>query len=157
MDLFLIRHAIAVTRTPEQDDALRPLTARGRRRWRKAVRGLARLGVGFDRVLHSPARRARQTAKGLRSLVEGELVETARLAQAPARALLEEVSGARVALVGHEPWLSELLAWLTVGSAELGPRFMLGKGAVAWLEGSIAPGGMRLRALWSGKVLRAIG
>jgi phosphohistidine phosphatase len=93
----------------------------------------------------------------LRPLIAGELIESSRLAQAPARALLEELRGARIALVGHEPWLSELLAWLTVGAAELGPRFVLKKGGVAWLEGTLAPGGMRLRSMWSGKVLRALG
>jgi phosphohistidine phosphatase len=64
------------------------------------------------------------------------------LARAPGRALLDELAGRRVGLVGHEPWLSELLALVLFGEPEQAEKFVLKKGSVAWLEGEPRAGGM---------------
>jgi phosphohistidine phosphatase len=66
MRLLLIRHGIAETRedfarTGEGDD-LRPLTRAGRRKMRRAARGLRELVPAIDTLLTSPLVRARQTA-----------------------------------------------------------------------------------------------
>ncbi len=156
MDLFLIRHASAVPRAPELDDEARPLTARGRKRWARAVRGLGRLGVRFERVYHSPLVRAVETAEELLPLCDGESVVSVRLAKPPTAALLEELSGDRVAVVGHEPWLSELLALLMLDAQEPGARFVMKKGGIAWLEGEPKRGGMTMRAFLPPKVLRSL-
>ncbi len=156
MELFLIRHAEAEPRRAGKDDTRRPLTERGKARWRRSVKGLGRLGVRFDHVFHSPWLRALETASALEPLLEGETTVTEGLARAPRDPLLHELSGRRVAAVGHEPWLSELLAWLVLGRREDGARFELKKGSVAWLEGRPKPGGMVLRALLHPKALRAL-
>jgi len=156
MELFVIRHAIAVPRSPDLDDAARPLTPRGRARWERSVTGLERLGVRFDRLLHSPWRRAVETAEIARPLVDGACVASARLAMPPTQALLDELVGARVALVGHEPWLGELLALLIVGTIDAGARLELRKGGVAWLAGDPRPGAARVHAILPPKVLRAV-
>lgn len=72
---------------------------------------------------------------------------------APDAALLERVRGDQVALVGHAPWLDELLSLLVLGSTEAGRGFALKKGGVAWLEGEMRPGGMQLCALLPPQVL----
>jgi phosphohistidine phosphatase len=151
MELTLVRHAIA---EDGDDDAIRPLTLKGERRFRQVVRGLDALGLRFERVLHSPALRAVQTAE-LLAPVSDVLEVTTLLAQEPSLALLEELTGDSLALVGHEPWLSRLLAWLTTGEAKQGHLFVLKKGGVALLEGTAEPGGMRLLGLLPPKVLRA--
>ena len=56
----------------------------------------------------------------------------------------------------HQPWLGELLAWLTVGDRALGAAFDVKKAGVAHLTGDPRPGGMRLLALLPSSVLRAI-
>ncbi|MFZ5440712.1 MAG: SixA phosphatase family protein [Myxococcota bacterium] len=150
MELTLIRHAIA---EDGDDDFARPLSGRGRKRFTAEVARLETMGVRFERVLHSPLTRAVQTAELLRPLTDG-LEETPLLAKAPTRALLEACSGERVALVGHEPHLSALLAWLVLGDAAEGGRFELKKGAVAVLDGAPRPGAMRLIALLTPKALR---
>jgi phosphohistidine phosphatase len=61
------------------------------------------------------------------------------------------------AVVGHEPWLGELVAWLAFGDPRLGETLDLRKGSVVWLEGSAVPRGMRMRALLTPKTLRAVG
>ncbi|MCB9560246.1 MAG: histidine phosphatase family protein [Kofleriaceae bacterium] len=165
MELLVIRHALAVERAEgasAADDAARPLTSRGRRRFRDVVRGLQRLGFATDRVLHSPWQRAVETADLLEPLVDDDLddvrVATPHLAAPPRAELFALIAerGARVALVGHEPWLGQLVALLTVGAAEQGDTMPFRKGGVAWLEGSATPGGMQLRALLPPRVLRRI-
>jgi phosphohistidine phosphatase len=150
MDLTLVRHAIA---EPGEDDAARPLSPKGKRRFREVVQGLDALGLRFERVLHSPALRALQTAE-LLGPVSGSLEVSTLLAKEPSLALLKALTGGSVALVGHEPWLSRLLAWLTTGEAKQGHLFVLRKGGVALLEGTPEPGGMRLAGLLPPKVLR---
>lgn len=151
MELTLIRHAIA---EPGADDSARPLSPRGRRRFRRSVKTLGALGLRFDQVLHSPKRRAVETAELLASLCDGKLVSTPLLAKEPGVELWERLEGERLAVVGHEPHLSSLLSWLVTGEADGGGCFVLKKGAVAQLEGEPGPGGMRLCALYPPRVLR---
>lgn len=148
MELFLIRHALA---EDGEDDDARPLTEKGKKRFKEMARALERMDVRFDRVLHSPKVRAVETAK----LIDARLQETPLLAAPPADGLLQLFStGNVVGAVGHEPWLSELLAWLVTGKAALGPQFELKKGAVAHLEGEPRPGQMQLKALLTPKAMR---
>ena len=64
MNLFLIRHAIAVDEgMPEyEDDSQRPLTDKGKKKMRQIAKGLRALGVEFDLILSSPYVRAKETA-----------------------------------------------------------------------------------------------
>jgi phosphohistidine phosphatase len=161
MELLVIRHAIAVERSPELADAERPLTARGRRRFTQVARGLAKLDLGVGLVLTSPWRRARETAELLADLVvdEREPVVTEHLAGPPRAELLSAIASAaveRLAVVGHEPWLAELVAMLISGEARHGEQMPLKKGGVAVLEGEARPSGMILRALLPPAVTRRV-
>lgn len=144
MELFLIRHAIA---EDGEDDDVRPLSPKGTKRFKDTVDALRVLDVRFDRILHSPKLRAVQTAALLEPLLDGVRDETPLLAISPSAALLELLFGNVVAIVGHEPYLSTLLAWLVTGEATLGGAFELKKGSVARLEGPPTPKGMKLRLL----------
>ena len=157
MELFLIRHAIAVPRSPSLPDAERPLTPQGRERFTQAVAGLQRLGIRLRQVHHSPWLRAVETAALLAPVLQGDLLPTQALARPPEADLLHEIDQTPAALVGHEPWMSELLAWLITGSPASGAMFDFKKGGVAWLEGPLRPGSMVLRAYLPPKVLRALG
>ncbi len=117
---------------------------------------LRTLEVRFDKVLHSPKLRAVQTAELLKPLLDGEMDSTPLLAISPSAAVLEQMSGDVVAVVGHEPHLSTLLAWLVTGEATLGGAFELKKGSVARLEGKPTPAGMRLRALLPPAAMRKL-
>lgn len=157
MELFLIRHGIAASGSAFRADAERPLTPQGRKRFAQAVMGLQRLGVRLDRLYHSPWLRAVETAALLSPVLQGEAVSSAALARPPSQDLLQEVVGTRVALVGHQPWLGELLTWLLVGSQSHDSAFAFKRGGVAWLEGQPQPGRMALRAFLPPKVLRGLG
>src|SRR5262245_56719559 len=120
MEICLIRHAAAVARDPNVEDAARPLTPKGRRRWARAVKGLSELGITFDALYSSPWVRAVETADVLMPLTKGERLALPELASTPDERLLERLSGDHVAVVGHDPWISELLALLVTGSLECG-------------------------------------
>ena len=161
MHLLLIRHASAVARgTPGIQEADRPLTAEGARRFRKASKGLARILARPDVLLSSPLPRARQTAEIVAQafgalapidapeLVDGRFESVMRLVSTQRGAEL-------VALVGHEPWLSASLARL-VGADDAG-GFALRKGGAALLElGGTARAGATLIWLMPPRVLRQL-
>lgn len=135
-DLYLIRHGLAGTRDPDRDDRLRPLTSAGIRRTRAVARHLARAGLRFDLLLTSPFDRAHQTAVILRKLGLAKRVEEA----GPLRpggdlrallALIGERGARRVALVGHEPDLSEWAERLVWGSVR--HRLLLKKAGIIGL------------------------
>lgn len=159
MHLHIIRHAIAEDHRPGLDDAARGLTAKGRDRMRRTVRGLARLEVRFGLVLTSPMRRARETAALLAPLSEREVELEELLAAPPGPSLVARLGGleeSSVAVVGHEPWLSELASLLLTGSTE-GARLQLKKGAVCVLEGRPGLVSMTLVAHWPPRTLRRVG
>ena len=106
------------------DDTQRPLTPKGERRHRKVGKRLRRLGLVPTLLLTSPWRRAWQTAE----ITAEEMncpapVATEALATPPTIARISGAIGTRphdaiIALVGHEPWLSELAARLLTGKAD---------------------------------------
>ena len=161
--LYLVRHAIAAERGEAwPEDSARPLTSKGIARMRQIVRGLRDLDVALDIVLTSPLLRATQTAD---LLVDG-LKPSPALAVVPALApgasppqvadALEQFRKARrIALVGHEPGLGELAAWLVGARAP----FPFKKGGVCRIDvTSLLPAGSgQLVWMATPRMLRALG
>ena len=121
MELFLLRHAVAVEREKfrDRDDSRRPLAAEGEAKMRRAARGMRVLGLSFDLILSSPYLRARDTAAiAARVLAHGHSVAlTGWLTpEADPEKIICHLAGLRgarsVLLVGHEPHLGLLLATL---------------------------------------------
>src|SRR5690349_4502486 len=106
--LYVVRHAVAEEKREGLPDAERALTGKGRSQFRKAAKAFRAMDVSLDRLLHSPKRRAVETAEPLARYVEGDTVAIAALARAPDAALLDEIRGETVAVVGHEPFLGQL-------------------------------------------------
>lgn len=158
MQLFVIRHAVAEEAGPDRDDAARELTRAGKAKLRRAVRGLRALEIQFERILTSPWLRAAQTAELLAPIANHGPVTTELLTRPPRAELLALIAdrNATTAVVGHEPWLGELVAWLAFGDTRHGDALDIKKGGVLWLEGTVVPGGMQIRASIPPKLLRAI-
>lgn len=118
--LVLVRHAIAAERGEKwPDDDKRPLTHQGAARMRSAAKGLSVLGVTPDAIVTSPLARAEQTADILVKCLGGEarLVTVPALAPGGSPSAIAEAIGAMpkgrsMAIVGHEPGLGQLAAWL---------------------------------------------
>lgn len=156
MELYLVRHAEAVPRGPKYSEAKRPLTAKGRDEFRTVVTGLKRLGIRLDHLYFSPWLRASQTADLMMPLLKGEAQATLQLTHSPKLTLLKLLAGQKVAVVGHQPWLGELLAQLVLNDDAAAAHFELEKGGVAILNGDMRPGRMVLTALWTPKLLARI-
>lgn len=159
MHVLIVRHAIAEDRAPDQDDASRELTRDGIRRLKDVVQGLRELELEADIVLTSPWKRALHTAELLSPICKADPIPTPLLTESPRAELLAQIAEQAVdcvAIVGHEPWLGELVAWLAFGEQKLGEQLELKKAGVVWLEGSAVPRGMKLRALIPPKVLREL-
>lgn len=145
--IYIVRHAIAEDVSPSGRDEDRALTAEGRKKMKRAARGLASLGVTPAHLLASPLVRAQQTAEIVVEALPQLKIETCDLL-APGvdeRALTRLINGAHagrdVMLVGHEPDLGELLSfWLTGSRGGVETRFK--KGAVACIaSGTLPPQG----------------
>jgi phosphohistidine phosphatase len=163
-ELLLVRHAIACERDPLRwrNDALRPLSPRGERRLRRAAAGLRRLGIRPARVYTSTLARPRQTAAILASEArwpEATAIDALAPAQ-PVRQLMRMLAAqhvARIAVIGHEPYLGHLLAGCISADTDP-PQVEFRKGGIACVafRGAIRPGGGRLRWLLTPRMLRAL-
>ena len=147
MQLLIIRHAIVVPRgTPGIPDEDRPLTPEGEQKFREAAEGLAKLVDRPDALLTSPWLRAKQTA-AIAAAAWGRIEpeEAAALAGGSFEeqaAVLDRFPGdARVAVVGHEPWVSELLARLLGSRHDDRVEFKKGGAALVDVPGRLAEGG----------------
>ena len=165
MDLYLVRHAIAEPRDAARwpDDALRPLSPEGAELFRLAARGLQRTGVEVEAVLASSYARAWRTAEILAEEAgwpEPAAAPEIEPTSAPAAAF--EVAASRteslLALVGHEPDLSQLASLALTGDAHA-VAIQFKKGGVACLRFSGAPAVGRAELRWcaSPKILRQLG
>ncbi len=164
--LYLVRHAPAFDHDPVAwpDDALRPLTPTGQKRFRKTARGVKRLVGAVDVVLSSPFVRAWQTAEILTeaarwpAATQCGALEVGGDPDEVVQALIERSGVSAIALVGHEPGLHELAAYLICGHRDT-TLFELKKGGVACvsLATEPQPGTAVLRWLVTPKQLRAVG
>lgn len=142
MNLYLLRHGLAVERTiPEfKLDSDRPLTPEGRKKLKRLGALLVDAEVSFDLILTSPYVRARQTAEVLanalgaqkRVEISGNLAPGNHL-----KGLVEDLKRRTqplddVLLVGHEPDLSRITSILVVGKPGLPVEFK--KGGLCKLE-----------------------
>ena len=165
MRLVLLRHGIAIDREDPDcpAEADRHLTALGIDRTTAVAHGLLELRLAPERILSSPWLRARQTAEiaaGVLGFDQDRIEYTdALLPDAPASALLQEVSGrvAREVLAcGHAPNLDEVLVEL-VGIGGVGGTRLKKAGAASIDFTSCAPGGGSLEWMIPPRVLRQLG
>jgi phosphohistidine phosphatase len=170
MRIVVVRHAIAVA--PEdfvgedRPDEARPLTAQGRRRMRRAARGLRHLVPTIDVLAASPYRRAQETAEIVAAAYrrhgkhEGPTTLAALVPDAPLEATRDwldaQPAAAIVALVGHEPHLSRLIGWLLTGTARALGEMKRGGACLLECDGQVKPGAARLQWLLHAGQLREL-
>lgn len=137
LNLFIIRHAEAVPVGQDgvETDEARPLTPAGAASCKPLAAALKCQAPKLDKLLTSPLVRARETADGIAEHWGDKVPHVIELpALTPGtrkRELLEAVRGIKgrsIGLVGHNPDLSELVAWL-IGDRNVGIE--LEKGGMA--------------------------
>jgi phosphohistidine phosphatase len=168
MDLLVVRHAIAEDREvfaeSGRDDAERPLTANGRRKFRRAARGLGRLVTSIDLLATSDLTRALETGEILGE--ECRIGRTEHLRElapdADPAALIRWVKrqpdAPLVGVIGHEPHLSRLVEYLLTGLRGAGfVQLKKGGACLVALGDAPAAGHAELRWLLTAGQLRRIG
>ncbi|MDF1551520.1 MAG: histidine phosphatase family protein [Deferrisomatales bacterium] len=119
--LVLVRHAKSSWKNPGQADFDRPLNQRGKRDAPVMAGRLAAQGIAPNRIVSSPARRARKTAKAIAAALDypaDEIELEEELYEAGVATLLHLVrclddADREVLLVGHNPGFTDLCNLLT--------------------------------------------
>jgi phosphohistidine phosphatase len=132
MDLILWRHAEAFDMREVQDDMDRALTPKGERQALRVAAWLNRQLPASTRVLVSPARRTQQTA----AFLDRKFKTSAALApDGTVEALLQASrwpdGREPVLVIGHQPTLGVVAAYLLSGQAQPWP---VRKAAAWWLR-----------------------
>lgn len=165
MDLLVIRHAIAGDRDEwaktGRPDHERPLTDEGRARMRENARALVSLAPKLDLLATSPFTRAAETAAIVHEAYAGvEVVDAPVLAhgKSPAEvcAWLAKRPESRVAVVGHEPDLGQLVGWLVLGDADAGIPLKKGGACLLRVTGAPTAGAAEMKWLLPPKILRRL-
>jgi phosphohistidine phosphatase len=166
MDLLVIRHAIAGDREEwaktGRPDGERPLTEEGLERMRRHARALQRLVPKLDLLATSPLARAVQTAEVVRAAYDDlDVVDAPPLAHGGAldevRAWLAARPESRIAIVGHEPDLGQLVGWFLLGDPRAGIALKKGGACLLRFAGLPEPGAAELKWFLPPKVLRRLG
>ncbi|MBI5201636.1 MAG: histidine phosphatase family protein [Elusimicrobia bacterium] len=164
MKILVIRHGPAGGAAEKEKwkgkDRLRPLSALGKKKTAEGAKGLARAAEVPELIATSPLVRAMQTAELVAKRLPAPIVETEALSpEAAPEATLRWLLSRReksVAVVGHEPQLGRLIAWLCAASTSPVTELKKGQACLIELRGR-RPGDGRL--IWSltPKQLRRIG
>ena len=154
-ELILLRHAHAEPQRDGGSDAERPLSLRGEAEADAASAWLKQHGLP-DRVVTSPAERARATAQRvLAGTGYTDTREDARIYEATPGTLLDVLGEhrdcTRLMLVGHNPGFESVAALLATGQS--GDHRGMPPAGIAVLavprEGDLEPGCARLITFWS--------
>jgi phosphohistidine phosphatase len=142
MNLFLLRHGLAVDRSKPgfKKDADRPLTPKGKQRLWRVAEAMEEMELEFEVILASPFVRAAQTADIIAEAFELRKHLTLSEHLTPGgnpKLLLEQIAQLKplpkaVLLVGHEPYLGQLIGLLVAGNTNA--LIDLKKGALCKLE-----------------------
>ena len=136
LKLYVLRHGQAGAHIDDSSkDAVRPLTADGRKEIGEIANSLKRLDVSFELIASSPLKRALETAK-----IVADKLKTKNLEQwdelkatGDSGALFTRLSRLkgkmRILLVGHEPHLSGIIGEIVSGKSNV--HIVLKKGGMA--------------------------
>ncbi len=153
MNLCLIRHADAVPLGEgSASDEVRPLSDKGWHQCELLARALQAFGLHPAALVTSPLLRSKQTAEGiLRHWPDPhpEVLDCPELAPEGRRRKLIRylgvMDGETVALVGHQPDLGSLVAWL-IGNRRA--QVDLAKAGAAFVTCDVSPGKGAGRLRW---------
>lgn len=151
MKIYILRHghAPSITEAKVPTDFERPLSQTGREAVRGAASLLKRRGARPGLVLHSPLKRAVQTAKEVLQVLQPapearpyKPLENEMTGEDLYRNIVEDgIKSGEVLLVGHQPQLGELAKYLSGQYFTLKPAGLIAldvdgpeQGAVLWSE-----------------------
>ena len=115
--LYLVRHAKSSWKNPSLSDQQRPLNDRGKKNAPDMGKRLADAGVSIDRIISSPANRARSTAGYIATAIgypEDDIIVNDDLYFHGLNSMLDIIHGTgdgvqTLMLVGHNPDMTSML------------------------------------------------
>lgn len=133
MELYLLRHGDAAPHGTMKD-ADRPLTEDGIKKMKNIAKSMRKMGLSFDAILSSPYNRAKGTADIVGGVLECKSLirlTSNLVSDANPEALLKEINEdytqkKKVLLVGHEPYLSNLISVLISGKHDVSIKLRKG-------------------------------
>jgi len=141
MDIFILRHGEAGKKpTTGNKDSERPLTVVGQKEVADIAKSLKGLGIKFDLILSSPLKRAHQTAAILTKIFKNEkkMEDWNELKPEGNRIdLYRKLSSSQfkqyssVLIVGHEPYLSDMISDMISNGKGGGGDIVLKKAGLA--------------------------
>jgi phosphohistidine phosphatase len=164
MDLYIIRHAWAGQYGDPDwpDDALRPLTKNGRKRFAEMAGILSRRGMAPTLIATSPMVRCRETAQILADglidppevIDRQELLPHGDLDRLLDWTAEQAEEHGQIAWVGHAPDVDQITAAL-IGCPDASIRFAKGAIAALRFDGPVEIGAAELRWLATAKIMGA--
>lgn len=139
LELYIIRHGLAGS--PLEDEKMdeeRPLEKKGKAKMKKIGKSLKKMNISFDQVLTSPLLRAKETAEiinkycGIKDVIITDLLKPGSSYLKLIKFLNELKDLQKVAIVGHEPFLSSFASYCLTKSES--SYINLKKGGVLVLE-----------------------
>ncbi|MFW6147787.1 MAG: SixA phosphatase family protein [Thermodesulfobacteriota bacterium] len=123
MEIYLMQHGLAL---PKEEDPEEGLSPEGDELIHASGKALSKMGIGFDAILASTKKRARQTAAIVAEEVAfpvGNIIETDKVkAKTPPEEtiqVLAELSGCtKVLIAGHLPSLAEVTSFFLTGGSK---------------------------------------
>ncbi|MCW8901478.1 MAG: phosphohistidine phosphatase SixA [Gammaproteobacteria bacterium] len=115
MKLYLMRHGEALS--PEKDPE-RGLTDNGKSKIKQVATHLQKAGVSFTRVIHSPKKRARETAEIMTAIISANVIPVEHNHIAPnddPRLIIAEINDwdEDTLIASHLPFVPNLMTLLT--------------------------------------------
>lgn len=164
LELYIIRHGLAGSRLEDEArDKERPLTKKGKEKMKDIAKGLKKLKISLNTIFSSPLLRAKETADIVNIYCgdKKEVMITEHLSpDASFTALIKVLNKfkdqEKIAIVGHEPFLSSFASYcLTKNKNSL---LNLKKGGVLKLEidEMIKPGECKLSWLMEPKQIASL-
>lgn len=116
MDLFILRHGEAGKRSATRNDSQRSLSITGEQEMEQISKAFVKLGLEFDYVFTSPLVRCKQTAEIVMKYTKSRngMMELNELRPEGNKLelynkLSKLIPGSSTLVVGHEPYLSQLV------------------------------------------------
>lgn len=147
MNLYLLRHAKARSKSHSGQDRDRALTPQGKASaFKKAMKWKKTL-TDVEVIVTSPARRCLETAEifasvlnKMESILEDETLDVTARAEDVLKSLRKYSHHRDLLIIGHEPWMSALASLLFTGTS-LGQIRLKKTGLIVLNVGVLAPRG----------------
>ncbi len=152
---LILRHAQAQAQSASGEDADRVLTEKGEEDAISAGEWIWENNITIDRVISSPASRARRTAELVTEYARAPIPEMVadiyHATPGTLMQLLDEAGKGTTLLIGHNPGVEQLLALLVEGrSGEFRGMPTTGLACLEIpVDSQAEPGAARMRSFWS--------